>query len=262
MAKRFIDTKIWDKAWFRKLSTKNKLVWIYLLGKCDHAGIWGADWELAEFIIGEPVTYEDLPEAVKDKMEYIQGEEQYFIPSFIDFQYGELKENSKPHMSVIKRLNDKNLLKGMKRVPITPKDKEQYKVKEKLKKKDKEKRGLEFITKCEKLYKKHDMSKASLKQFTDFWTESNEGGRLMRFEMQQTFDITKRLAKWKQNDIEWKGKRKNNNDSFASKFTKTSAGYYKAYCSKCKTAEYPNNSFQLKDGSSCCSVEYLPVRPS
>ena len=31
MAKRFIDTKIWDKAWFRKLSPKNKLFWIYFL---------------------------------------------------------------------------------------------------------------------------------------------------------------------------------------------------------------------------------------
>ena len=28
MAKRFIDTKIWDKAWFRKLSPDNKLIWI------------------------------------------------------------------------------------------------------------------------------------------------------------------------------------------------------------------------------------------
>ena len=26
MAKRFIDTKIWDKAWFRKLTPKNKLI--------------------------------------------------------------------------------------------------------------------------------------------------------------------------------------------------------------------------------------------
>ena len=68
MAKRFIDTKIWDKAWFRKLSTKNKLVWIYLLGKCDHAGIWDADWELAEFIIGETITYDELPDVIKDKM--------------------------------------------------------------------------------------------------------------------------------------------------------------------------------------------------
>ena len=33
MAKRFIDTKIWDKAWFRKLSAENKLLWVYILTK-------------------------------------------------------------------------------------------------------------------------------------------------------------------------------------------------------------------------------------
>jgi len=97
MAKRFIDTKMWDKAWFRKLSPKNKLIWLYLLTRCDHAGIWDADWDLAEFMIGEWVDYEELPEVIKNKMEYIKGEDQYFIPSFIDFQYGELKENSETY---------------------------------------------------------------------------------------------------------------------------------------------------------------------
>jgi hypothetical protein len=40
MAKRFIDTNIWNKAWFRKLDTNSKLIWIYILTKCDHAGIF------------------------------------------------------------------------------------------------------------------------------------------------------------------------------------------------------------------------------
>ncbi len=113
MAKRFIDTKIWDKAWFRKLSTKNKLVWIYLLGKCDHAGIWDADWELAEFIIGESVTYDQLPDVIKDKMQYIKGEDQYYIPSFIDFQYGGLEKlqmNVRPQKAVIERLHQQGLI--------------------------------------------------------------------------------------------------------------------------------------------------------
>ena len=261
MAKRFIDTKIWDKAWFRKLSTKNKLVWIYLLGKCDHAGIWDSDWEAAEFMIGESVSYEELPEVIKEKMQHINGEDQYFIPSFIDFQYGELKENSKPHLSVIKRLTDKGLFKGYKRVDVTLKNKDKDKVKVKDKKKDKEKRELDFIAKCEKLYKKHDMSKALLKQFTDFWTESNEGGRLMRFEKQQTFDISRRLAKWKSNDIEWNGDVKKGVDKFVAKFKLLDTGYYRAYCSSCGNTEYPSYEWQLKNGSSCCAVEYLPEKP-
>ena len=76
MAKRFIDTKMWDKAWFRKLSPKNKLIWLYLLTRCDHAGIWDADWDLAEFMIGEWVDYDSLPDEIKNKMKYRQGEDQ------------------------------------------------------------------------------------------------------------------------------------------------------------------------------------------
>ena len=137
MAKRFIDTKMWDKAWFRRLTPKYKAVWLYLLTRCDHAGIWDADWEAAEFLIGEAVNYNELPGAIKEKMQSIQGDDQYFIPSFVEFQYGELKENSKPHLSVIKRLEEK----GLDTLKAKYKDKEE----DKNKKKDKEKRELEFI---------------------------------------------------------------------------------------------------------------------
>ena len=262
MAKRFIDTKIWDKAWFRKLSTKNKLVWIYLLGKCDHAGIWDADWELAEFIIGETVTYEELPDIIKDKMKYIEGEDQYFIPSFIDFQYGELKEHSKPHKSVIKRLTDKNLLKGLKRVTITPKDKDKDKdkVKVKDKTKDKETREKDFMAKCKTLQDKYKFDNVMLFQFVEFWTESNENGKLMRFEMQKTFDISRRMSKWKANDKEWNINSPKKKQTFLDKFQKTPTGVYKAWCSKCGAREFPNNEYQIKQGSSCCAVDYLPEK--
>ena len=130
MAKRFIDTKIWDKAWFRRLTPKNKLIWIYLLTRCDHAGIWDADWEASEFFIGDYVSFDELPEEITSKMKYIEGEDQYFIPSFIDFQYGELKENSKPHLSVLKRLTEKGLhtLKDKDKVKIKVKGKEEREI--------------------------------------------------------------------------------------------------------------------------------------
>tara|TARA_R110002020_G_scaffold43981_5_gene127142 strand:- start:443 stop:1240 length:798 start_codon:yes stop_codon:yes gene_type:complete len=262
VAKRFIDTKIWDKAWFRKLSTKNKLVWIYLLGKCDHAGIWDADWELAEFIIGETVTYEELPDIIKDKMKHIKGEEQYFIPSFIEFQYGELKEHSKPHKSVIKRLTNKNLYKGYERVILTPKDKEQDKVKVKVKEKSKniDEREKEFMSKCKTLQDKYEFDNVMLMAFVDFWTESNEGGKLMRYEMQKTFDIGRRMSKWKANDKEWNINSPKKKQGFMSKFQKTPTGVYKAWCSKCGDRQFPNNEYQIKQGSSCCAVDYLPEK--
>ena len=37
--------------------------------------------------------------------------------------------------------------------------------------------------------------------FADYWTESNEKGVKLRFEMQKTFDIGRRLKKWSSNDF-------------------------------------------------------------
>ena len=52
MAKRFIETDIWKKKWFRKLPTNVKLFYFYILTNCDHAGMYDVDLELAEFQIG------------------------------------------------------------------------------------------------------------------------------------------------------------------------------------------------------------------
>lgn len=42
--------------------------------------------------------------------------------------------------------------------------------------------------------------KEMLREFYDYWTEKNDGGRKMRFEMQKVFDIAKRLNTWKNNE--------------------------------------------------------------
>ena len=251
MAKRFIDTKMWDKAWFRKLSPKDKLVWIYLLTRCDHAGIWDADWEAVEFLIGEWVEFDELPEEIKTKMLPIKGEDQYFIPSFIEFQYGELREKVAPHKSVIKRLTDKELLKSIESVPITLKDKD---IKE-----DMDERKNKFKKRCYEINKKHNLESKMIKDFISYWTEKNTSGKKMKFEMQQTFDISRRIIKWRDNDKEWSIS-KTQKASFISTFRKTSTGLYRAWCSKCGKREYPNNEWQLKNGSSCCAVEYSPEK--
>ena len=84
MAKRFIDTKMWDKDWFRKLSPKNKLIWLYLLTRCDHAGIWDADWEAAEFFIGEWVGYDELPKEITERLETIEVPESLLSRSEVE----------------------------------------------------------------------------------------------------------------------------------------------------------------------------------
>ncbi len=254
MAKRFVDTKMWDKSWYRRLKSKDKLIWVYLLTRCDHAGIWDADWEAMEFFIGEKTTYKDTAPAILEKMVRIKGKNQYFIPSFVSFQYGELRENSKPHLSVIKRLSEKNLLNSLSRVQITLKDKDKAKGKEKTK----ELREAEFSRNCFEIAKKvGGISENVVDSFIDYWSESNINGSKMKFEMQKTFDIKRRILKWANNIKEW-GLEKKKKVSFESSFQKTPTGLYKAYCSKCGKREMPNDKWQLKEGSNCCRVDYTP----
>ena len=49
MAKRYIDTKLWDKTWFRRLEVWQKSVWLYLITRCDHAGIIDFDSDSFNF---------------------------------------------------------------------------------------------------------------------------------------------------------------------------------------------------------------------
>jgi len=43
-------------------------------------------------------------------------------------------------------------------------------------------------------------------------------------------------------------------------FRIASTGLFIAYCSKCGDKRMPNNEWQLKQGSECCRVEYVPER--
>jgi hypothetical protein len=47
-----------------------------------------------------------------------------------------------------------------------------------------------------------DIESDLLQRFIDYWTEKNQKG-VMRFEKEKFFDITKRLATFKQNSLKW-----------------------------------------------------------
>lgn len=211
MAKRFIDTKIWDKAWFRKLDTNSKLIWIYILTKCDHAGILDADWEAMNFFIGTNVNdFDKIPESIKNKMQMID-DNQFFIPSFIEYQYGALRINSKPHLSVIKRLEEKGLNDYLQRVMVTLKDID--------KDKDIDKRQDKFIDKVNAVIKDKKYSNDETNNFVGFWTERNTSNTKMRFELQATFEISRRLATWVRNNKDWKINKKEKDEREEMQFT-------------------------------------------
>ena len=134
------DTDKWKKRFVRELSPQHKLLWFYILDDCNHAGIWDVDLEVASIRVGFDLTHDNLPSSFGEKVISFDNGDKWFIPEFIDFQYGELNPNSNVHKSVIALLEKYNLegyLKGSQRVQSTlnnkDKDKDIVKVKAKVK---------------------------------------------------------------------------------------------------------------------------------
>jgi hypothetical protein len=90
------------------LSPVEKLFWIFILDRCDAAGIWKIDWGLASFYIGAPVDAHIL-KAFDGRVEKLDGDK-IWIVKFVEFQCGRLSESSNPHKPVIKILAKHGLL--------------------------------------------------------------------------------------------------------------------------------------------------------
>ena len=93
MAKRMTDTDKWKKRFVRELSPQHKLLWFYILDDCNHAGIWEVDLEVASIRVGFDLSHDNLPSSFGEKVISFDNGDKWFIPEFIDFQYGELNPN-------------------------------------------------------------------------------------------------------------------------------------------------------------------------
>ena len=175
IAKRFTDSEKWNKQWIRELPPNMKLFWFYLLDNCDHAGIYNVDIKLANFQIGvRGLTEEKILETFNRKiLPFKSGK--WFIPKFIEFQYGDLNESNRAHLSVIKILkkyklyeNDE-IIRGLKAPShgAMVKDMVKFKLKEKTKDKKPGKRLL--------LNKKDQLGgiKENIKEFKDKYPHLN-----------------------------------------------------------------------------------------
>ncbi len=105
--KRFTETNKWRDAWFRKLSAAAKLAWIYLTENCDQIGMVEIDLTLLSGDCGLKITQAHLVE-LSTRLQHV-GEERFFIPKFIHFQYGELSEKCPPHRTIMRMISMHNL---------------------------------------------------------------------------------------------------------------------------------------------------------
>ena len=108
MAKRFTDTDKYKKDFIRGLQGAYKVLWDYILGDCDHAGIWHVNFDIAQLFVGTdlPINQAEALTVFAEKIEVFDNGKKWFIPSFIEFQYGTLDDSKKnrAHSSVIDRL--------------------------------------------------------------------------------------------------------------------------------------------------------------
>lgn len=125
--KRFTETNKWEDPWFRKLKPQMKLLWSWLLDSCDNAGIIDADIELASFQIGYSYPMDTLSEFAHRVIELPCGK--FFIPKFIEFQYGTLSRDCKAHNPIFLSL-EKHGLKGYPKGIHTLQEKEKEQEKE------------------------------------------------------------------------------------------------------------------------------------
>lgn len=117
MSKRFVDTELWDKKWYMTLSPKLKCLAKYVRDKCDLAGIWDCNYQLASVYIGEKVTEEELLAIDNGKQFEKITEEKVYCTGFIEFQYGQsLNEQSPIHKKVMDILDKYGIQYNVKKV--------------------------------------------------------------------------------------------------------------------------------------------------
>jgi len=196
MAKRFIDTDIFKKQFIRGLDANSKLFFFYLITDCNHAGVWECDWEVASIRCGCELNKDFVIKNFGEKLVLFDGDTKIFIPSFIEFQYGELNPENRAHKSVIDILNKYKLNqnKGLKSTykGSKDKDKDTDKVMDKVKFKEEK----ENLFKNELVQFKGIYSDEVLNGFYAYWSEWNKSGTKMRYENETTWELPKRLARW------------------------------------------------------------------
>lgn len=118
--KRFTETSKWDDPWFRKLSPAAKLLWDWMTGKCDPAGVIDADFDLAAFQTGAGITSATVEEFGHRVRRLPSGK--FHIVRFIEFQYGQLSETCPAHKPVFRALESNGIQYPSNRVSNTLQD--------------------------------------------------------------------------------------------------------------------------------------------
>lgn len=106
--KRFTDTAKWSDPWFCSLTMRQKLLWIYLCDNCDNAGVIDLNRELVDFLFKVECKWVDDLRAFDDRVTQLECGK-LWIRKFVEFQFGKLSEDCRPHQAVLALMRKYNL---------------------------------------------------------------------------------------------------------------------------------------------------------
>jgi hypothetical protein len=261
MAKRFTDTEIWKKKWYRELPLKMKETWRYLIENCNHGGIWEVDIDLMSFQIGTKISKAEITEHLGDKIQVLNSGSKWYLPKFVSFQYGELNPNVKAHQSVInihKKYNltlsvTEPLSKGLESI----KDKDKVKVKVEDKEKDKE---------FDKFWNLYEKKVGNIGKIRVKWDSLSRKEKLLIFEHLPKYKKSTPDKQYRKDPMTYLNNQSWNDEIIQSKgsidqslYRMDTTGFPMAYCEKCNKG----NSYrwdELGGESRCCNADLHPKK--
>ncbi len=107
--KRFVETTDWRDPAYRRLSPQAKQVRRYLWDNCDCAGTIAMDLEAITFHVGELIEEKHVAELGGWLERLPDG--RMLIPSFIHFQSGELSDDCRAHLPILKTIQAHKLVR-------------------------------------------------------------------------------------------------------------------------------------------------------
>lgn len=107
MPKRYTDSEKWNDRWFRKLSSDEKIMFLYLCDRCDLAGFYELDYELMSLHIG--LDERCCIGAVKGLNERVQVKgEVVWIKNFLEHQKNlPLNPENNAHKHIIIKISNR-----------------------------------------------------------------------------------------------------------------------------------------------------------
>ncbi|MAO21661.1 MAG: hypothetical protein CMJ25_12995 [Phycisphaerae bacterium] len=182
-----LHRKILDNGVFADAELLKVFVWCILKANTTPNVVYGRKVDVGEFITGRITASEEL----------------YLKPSTIYKRLQKLKAQGYIDISS----NTKNSL-------ITVVNYKSYQLNEKPKKRNLDTVSNKFLIEVSAF--KELYSVEMLEAFIDYWTEPNKSKTKLRYELQKTFDIARRLKTWSKNESKFGTKKNNVMDTWQS----------------------------------------------